>query len=78
MEKWIDYKESKDVVADIIAATDGGAHSAVVIAGSQMAFDQAVGYLRNRGTLVVVGLPKGGMFSVPTVTLAARVRYLLV
>ena len=72
-EKWIDYRESKDVVADVVAATDGGAHAAVVIAGSRSAFDQAAGYLRNTGTLVVVGLPKDGMLSVPTVLLAGKV-----
>jgi hypothetical protein len=30
-DKWIDFKESNDIVADVKAATDGlGAHSAVV------------------------------------------------
>ncbi|KAJ7474384.1 chaperonin 10-like protein [Mycena galericulata] len=34
-DKWIDFKESKDIVAEIMAATDGlAAHSAVITAAS--------------------------------------------
>lgn len=34
-DRWIDFKESKDIVADIKAATGGqGAHSAVVTTAS--------------------------------------------
>ncbi|KAL5482819.1 ADH1_3 [Sanghuangporus weigelae] len=71
-EKWIDYKESKDLVSDIIAATEGGAHAAVITTGSTVVYNQAVGYLRNRATLVAVGLPKDGVISVPLVLLASR------
>ena len=39
----------------------GGAHSAIVTAVSQIAFDQAVDALRAGGKLVAVGLPKGKM-----------------
>ncbi|KAK0222808.1 mannitol-1-phosphate dehydrogenase MPDH1 [Armillaria nabsnona] len=55
---WIDFRESKDIVADVKAATDGlGAHSAVVTAASSSGYTQAVDYLRNGGTLMAVGLP---------------------
>ena len=55
---WIDFKESKDIVRDIKAATDGlGAHSAIVTAASSAAYSQAVDYLRPGGTLMVVGMP---------------------
>ncbi|KAL5512791.1 hypothetical protein ACEPAG_3057 [Sanghuangporus baumii] len=71
-EKWIDYKESKDLVSDIITATEGGTHAAVITTGSTAAYNQAVGYLRNRSTLVAVGLPKDGVLSVPLVLLATK------
>ncbi|RDB27834.1 Alcohol dehydrogenase 1 [Hypsizygus marmoreus] len=55
---WIDFKESKDIVADINAATDGlGAHSAIVTAASSSGYQQAIEYLRPGGTLMAVGLP---------------------
>jgi len=57
-EKWIDFKESKDLVQDIKDATGGfGAHAAVVTAATGAAYSQAVNYLRNGGTLMAVGLP---------------------
>ncbi|KAF8888642.1 mannitol-1-phosphate dehydrogenase MPDH1 [Infundibulicybe gibba] len=57
-DHWIDFKQSKDIVADIKAATDGlGAHSAVVTAASGSGYQQAIEYLRAGGTLMAVGLP---------------------
>lgn len=57
-EKWIDFKESKDIVKDIKDATGGlGAHAALVTASVSAAYEQAVDYLRPTGTLVAVGLP---------------------
>jgi propanol-preferring alcohol dehydrogenase len=57
-EKWIDFKESKDLVKSIKEATDGfGPHAAVVTAATGEAYKQAVDYLRPGGTLMVVGLP---------------------
>ena len=39
-EKWIDFKETKDLVKDIVAATDGlGAHAAVVTAATSAAYE---------------------------------------
>ncbi|EIM88931.1 mannitol-1-phosphate dehydrogenase [Stereum hirsutum FP-91666 SS1] len=57
-EKWIDFRESKDIVADVIAAADGkGAHAAVVTSASSEGYRQAVDYLRCGGTMMCVGLP---------------------
>ncbi|KAI0947923.1 hypothetical protein AcW1_009560 [Taiwanofungus camphoratus] len=57
-EKWIDFKQSKDLVKDIRDATGGqGPHAAVVTAATGAAYAQAVDYLRNGGNLMVVGLP---------------------
>ena len=57
-EKWIDFKETKDLVKDIQDATDGlGPHAAVITAATSVAYQQAIDYLRPGGTLMVVGLP---------------------
>ncbi|RPD75485.1 GroES-like protein [Lentinus tigrinus ALCF2SS1-7] len=57
-EKWIDFRETKDLVKDIVEATDGfGAHAAVVTAANSEAYAQAIDYLRMGGKLMVVGLP---------------------
>ena len=57
-EAWVDFKETKDLVADIKAATGGqGPHTAVVTAATGKAYEQAIDYLRPGGTLMVVGLP---------------------
>ncbi|KAI0806856.1 GroES-like protein [Fomes fomentarius] len=63
-EKWIDFRETKDLVKDIIEATDGyGAHAAVVTAANSQAYAQAIDYLRMGGTLMVVGLPSRASLS---------------
>ena len=32
-EKWVDFKESQDLIKDVKAATDGGPQAAIVAAG---------------------------------------------
>ncbi|KAJ7445254.1 chaperonin 10-like protein [Mycena latifolia] len=73
-EKWVDYKESKDLVKDVIEASGGqGPHAAVVAAANVGPLDQAVMYLRPRGTLVAVGLPSGApVLTVPIGLLIVR------
>ncbi|KAF8692314.1 hypothetical protein AX14_010129 [Amanita brunnescens Koide BX004] len=57
-DHWIDFNESKDIVQDIKAATDGlGAHSTLITAASGAAYAQAIGYIRPGGTLMAVSLP---------------------
>ena len=57
-EAFVDYAESKDLVADLKKACGGkGPHAAIVTASSAKAYEQALDYLRNGGVLVVVGLP---------------------
>ena len=57
-EKWIDFRETKNLVKDIVDATDGyGAHAAVGTAANGEAYAQAIDYLRMGGSLMVVGLP---------------------
>lgn len=59
-DAWIDFRESKDIVADVKTITGGlGAHASVVAAASEGAYTQGLQYLRPRGTLVAVGMPPG-------------------
>jgi len=73
-EKWVDFKTSTDIVKDIKDATGGqGPHAAVVVASNPGPLDQAVMYLRPKGTLVAVGLPSGrAMLTVPIAILIAK------
>lgn len=48
-----------DAAAQLVRATDGGAHGVVVTAVSPAAFTQALGIVRRRGTVSLVGLPPG-------------------
>lgn len=56
--------KAKDVVEQVLKATDGGVHGALVTAVSPAAMEQAFGFLRSRGTMALVGLPPG-MISLP-------------
>jgi len=57
-EKWVDFRETKDLVKDIKEAAGGdGPHAALVSAATSAAYEQAVDYLRPGGSLLVVGLP---------------------
>jgi propanol-preferring alcohol dehydrogenase len=55
---------SPDAVADVLKATDGGAHGVLVTAVSPPAFSQALRLARRKGTVSLVGLPPGE-FSMP-------------
>ena len=57
-EKWIDFKQTKDLVKAIKEACDGlGPHAAVVTSPYSEGYAQAVDYLRPGGTLMAVGIP---------------------
>ncbi|KAF7777905.1 hypothetical protein Agabi119p4_3977 [Agaricus bisporus var. burnettii] len=59
-EKWIDFKESKDLVADVQLASGGlGPHAAVIATGNPQPFFQAALYLRPTGTIMCIGVPAG-------------------
>jgi propanol-preferring alcohol dehydrogenase len=50
---------SPDAVERVTRCTDGGAHGVLVTAVSVPAFSQALGMVRRRGTVSLVGLPPG-------------------
>lgn len=58
-EVFIDFKKEKDLIQAVKNASfDGnGPHAAIVAASGAAAYEQALEYLRPRGTLVAVGLP---------------------
>ncbi len=56
-----------DVTAAVRDATDGGAHCAVDTTGGSAVVSQAVGALRQRGTLALVGIGERAEFDVMTV-----------
>ncbi|KAJ7651116.1 hypothetical protein FB45DRAFT_1050917 [Roridomyces roridus] len=57
-DKWIDFKETQDIVEEIKALTGGfGAHAAVVTTANSSGYKQAIEYLRPGGSLMAVGLP---------------------
>ncbi|EMD37760.1 hypothetical protein CERSUDRAFT_136562 [Gelatoporia subvermispora B] len=62
-EKWIDFKASIDLIADVREAADGiGPHTALVTAaGINIPYIQATQYLRPTGRLLCIGLPSGNV-----------------
>ncbi|ODV94640.1 hypothetical protein PACTADRAFT_85870 [Pachysolen tannophilus NRRL Y-2460] len=60
-EKYIDFTKTKDIVKDVIAATDGGPHAVINVSVSERAIDASVNYVRPTGTVVLVGLPAGAV-----------------
>ncbi|KAG6867111.1 hypothetical protein C0993_006659 [Termitomyces sp. T159_Od127] len=73
-EKWVDFKETTDLEADVRAATDGlGPHAAVIAVGDARPFNQALMYLRPAGTLVAIGMPGGdALLNVPVQLLIGK------
>lgn len=54
---WVDFAKTKDLVGDIKTASYGlGPHAAICAAASATAYQQALQYLREGGTLVCVGM----------------------
>jgi alcohol dehydrogenase, propanol-preferring len=51
--------KSPDAAAQVVEATDGGAHGVLVTAVSPGAFSQALRIVRRKGTVSLVGLPPG-------------------
>ena len=67
----VNAAESDDAAADVVTATDGGAHGVLITAPSLGAFAQGIAMTRRRGTCVLVGLPPGE-FPVPLFDVVAR------
>lgn len=61
---WVDFKETKDIVSAVKAATpDGlGPQAAIIASPMPEAYLIAMEYIRPSGTVVAVGLPKEGAY----------------
>jgi len=66
-DEYVDFFTSKDLVADVKAATpDGlGPHAAILVATSDKPFQQAAEYVRPRGVVVMIGMPAGAVMKAP-------------
>jgi propanol-preferring alcohol dehydrogenase len=66
-QAYVDFTKSKDVVADVKAASpDGlGAHAVILLAVAEKPFQQAAGYVRSRGSVVAIGLPPHAFLKTP-------------
>jgi propanol-preferring alcohol dehydrogenase len=64
-EVFIDFMKTKDIVADIVKATDGGAHGVINVSVSEKAIAQSCQYARTLGKVVLVGLPAGAKINTP-------------
>ncbi|RPB27124.1 NAD(P)-binding protein [Terfezia boudieri ATCC MYA-4762] len=70
---FIDFATTKDIVADVKAATGGlGPHAVIVVAASEKPFAQAAEYVRPHGTVVCVGLPHGARASADVFTMVTK------
>lgn len=64
---YVDFTTSRNVVADVKAATpDGlGPHAVICLAVQEKPFQQASEYVRARGTLICIGLPANAYLKAP-------------
>lgn len=71
---FVDFQTSKDVVADVKAATPEGLgpHAVLLVAVTEKPFQQATQYVRSRGTVVCIGLPANAVLSAPVFDTVVR------
>ncbi|KAK7746740.1 alcohol dehydrogenase [Cytospora paraplurivora] len=71
---YVDFTKSKDLIADVKAATpDGlGPHASILLAVSEGPFQQASAYIRPRGTVICIGMPAGAKISAPVFETVVR------
>jgi propanol-preferring alcohol dehydrogenase len=60
VNEFVAFDEVSSVAETILNLTKGGSHAVLNVSNSVPAYNEAVKYLRPRGTLLLVGLPKGG------------------
>ncbi|ROV96905.1 hypothetical protein VSDG_04176 [Cytospora chrysosperma] len=72
--EYIDFMVSKDLIADVKAATpDGlGPQAAILLAVSEKPFQQATAYIRPRGTVICIGMPAGAKITAPVFETVVR------
>lgn len=73
-QAFVDFTKSKDVVADVRAATPEGlgAHAVILLAANEKPFQQAAEYVRSCGSVVAIGLPSGAFLKAPVLDTVIR------
>ena len=71
-EVYIDFTKTKDMVAAVQAATNGGPHGVINVSVSEFAISQSAAYVRSTGTVVLVGLPAGAKVVTPVFDAVVR------
>lgn len=71
---YVDFMSSKDLVAEVKAATpDGlGPHAVILLAVQEKPFQQATEYVRSRGSVVCIGLPANAYLKAPVFDTVVR------
>lgn len=71
---FVDFQTSKNIVADVQAATpDGlGPEAVILVAVTEKPFQQATQYVRARGVVVVIGLPANAELKAPVFDTVVR------
>lgn len=71
---YVDFMTSKDLVADVKAATpDGqGPQAVILLAVSERPFQQATEYVRPHGTVICIGLPANAYLKAPVFDTVVR------
>ncbi|ODQ59244.1 hypothetical protein WICANDRAFT_32539 [Wickerhamomyces anomalus NRRL Y-366-8] len=59
-DEFIDFNAVSDIPEEVLKVTEGGPHAVINVSNSVKAYHDAVKYVRPTGTVVLVGLPKGG------------------
>ncbi|RHZ73298.1 hypothetical protein CDV55_101870 [Aspergillus turcosus] len=73
-EAFIDFLTSKDLINDVRAATTDrlGPHTALLLAASELPFQQATSYVRPRGTIIAMGMPAHAYLKAPVFNTVVR------
>ena len=76
VHSFIDFAQSKDVVKDVQGATEDGTgpHAVLVVAVAEGPFQQAMDYVRPRGTVVAIGLPPDAFLKAPVFTTVTQMK----
>ncbi|EEH06090.1 alcohol dehydrogenase [Histoplasma capsulatum G186AR] len=71
---FIDFAKTKDLVADVKAASpDGlGPHAVLLVAAAELPFQQATAYVRSKGCIVAIGLPAKAQLKAPVFDTVVR------
>ncbi|CAB3398582.1 unnamed protein product [Caenorhabditis bovis] len=62
-EWFLDAFETEDIIETVTEMTDGGPHGVINLAVAKKPMEDAIQYVRKRGTVVLVGLPKDSVIS---------------